>query len=449
MEIKVVKFGGSSLADAAQFQKVAKIVKQDPARRYVVASAPGKRFAEDIKITDMLYECYDRAVRGEEIESLFSVIRDRYRQIIRALGIDLSLEEEFSVIETGFLCHVGRDFAASRGEYLSAKILSKYLGFHFIDAARVICFCEDGSFDAERTNEALSSILARHRYAVIPGFYGSMPNDTIKTFSRGGSDVTGSIVARAAKADLYENWTDVSGFLMADPRVVENPRVIRTITYQELRELSYMGATVLHEDAIFPVRFAGIPINVRNTNDPEAPGTMIVPGNGTVPFETKEIVTGIAGKKGFCVLSLEKDRMNQDVGFNRRVLEILEGRGISVEHVPSGIDTLSLIVDRKEMEGQQEHVVNSICHAVSPDSITIDDHLALIAIVGRGMVRAKGTAYRIFKAIAQADTNIRMIDQGSSELNIIIGVDEADYEKALRSIYLEFDTDNQLKDIVH
>ena len=446
MDIKVAKFGGSSLADAAQFQKVAEIIKDDPTRRYIVASAPGKRFADDIKVTDMLYACYDRAVQGEEIESLFDVVCQRYREFIRDLSLDLSLEAEFSTIENAFLCHVGRDFAASRGEYLNAKILAKYLGFHFIDTARVICFCEDGTFDSERTNAALSEILARHKYAVIPGFYGSMPNDTIKTFSRGGSDVTGSIVARAANADLYENWTDVSGFLMADPRVVENPRVIQTITYQELRELSYMGASVLHEDAIFPVRFAGIPINIRNTNDPRAEGTMIVPGNGTVPFDTREIVTGIAGKKGFCVLSLEKDRMNQDVGFNRRVLEILEERGVNVEHVPSGIDTMSLIIDKRDIQGQQDHVINSICHAVSPDSIALDDHLALIAIVGRGMVRAKGTAYRIFKAIAQADTNIRMIDQGSSELNIIVGVDEADYEKALRSIYLEFDTDNMLKE---
>ena len=432
MEIKVVKFGGSSLADAAQFQKVAKIVKQDPARRYVVASAPGKRFAEDIKITDMLYECYDRAVRGEEIESLFSVIRDRYRQIIRALGIDLSLEEEFSVIETGFLCHVGRDFAASRGEYLSAKILSKYLGFHFIDAARVICFCEDGSFDAERTNEALSAILARHRYAVIPGFYGSMPNDTIKTFSRGGSDVTGSIVARAAKADLYENWTDVSGFLMADPRVVENPRVIRTITYQELRELSYMGATVLHADAIFPLRKEGIPINIKNTNRPQDPGTLIVESTCRQPRFT---ITGIAGKKGFCAINIEKDQMNSEIGFGRKVLQVFEENGISFEHVPSGIDTFTVIVHQSEFMEKEQNVISGIHRAVQPDTLDLESGLALIAVVGRGMRANRGTAGRIFAALSHARINVKMIDQGSSELNIIIGVRNEDFENAVRAIY--------------
>ncbi len=274
--VKVVKFGGSSLSDAVQFQKVRDIILADPARRYVVPSAPGRRFDGDDKVTDLLYRCYDMAVAGEDIDEVFSRITARYDSIVADLGLELDLSQQYQVIKNGFLCHVGRDYAASRGEYLNGLILSKYLGFHFIDAARVIYFKDDGTFDGETTNRLMSELLHRHKYAVIPGFYGSMPNDTIKTFSRGGSDVTGSIVARAACADLYENWTDVSGFLMADPRIVDNPKTISEITYHELRELSYMGATVLHEDAIFPVRHAGIPINIRNTNAPKAPGTLIV-----------------------------------------------------------------------------------------------------------------------------------------------------------------------------
>ncbi len=444
--VKVVKFGGSSLSDAVQFQKVRDIILADPARRYVVPSAPGRRFDGDDKVTDLLYRCYDMAVAGEDIDEVFSRITARYDSIVADLGLELDLSQQYQVIKNGFLCHVGRDYAASRGEYLNGLILSKYLGFHFIDAARVIYFKDDGTFDGETTNRLMSELLHRHKYAVIPGFYGSMPNDTIKTFSRGGSDVTGSIVARAACADLYENWTDVSGFLMADPRIVDNPKTISVITYHELRELSYMGATVLHEDAIFPVRHAGIPINIRNTNDPKAPGTLIVAqaGEGS-GYTTNEIVTGIAGKRGFCVLNIQKDMMNQEVGFGRKVLEAIEKQHICFEHLPSGIDTMSVVLNAHEVEGKMEQIVNDICHAVNPDSVSVDGDLALIAVVGRGMVRAKGTAYRVFKAVSMAEVNIRMIDQGSSELNIIIGVDEHDYEKALRSIYMEFESDNKIK----
>lgn len=444
--VKVIKFGGSSLADARQFRKVKDIVTSDPSRRYVIPSAPGRRFDGDEKVTDLLYQCYDMAVRGESIDDLFQKIMDRYDGIIRDLGLDLDLSAQYTVIKNGFLCHVGRDYAASRGEYLNGLVLSEYLGFHFIDAARVIYFKEDGTFDAEKTNQLMSELLSRHVHAVIPGFYGSMPNDTIKTFSRGGSDVTGSIVARAANADLYENWTDVSGFLMADPRIVDNPKPISVITYHELRELSYMGATVLHEDAIFPVRYAGIPINIRNTNAPEDPGTLIVAKTGDdTPYRTDEIVTGIAGKRGFRVLNIQKDKMNQEVGFGRKVLEVIEEHGICFEHLPSGIDTMSVVLNGHDVEGELDAIVNDICHETQPDSITIDGGLALIAVVGRGMICAKGTAYRVFKAVAQAEINIRMIDQGSSELNIIIGVDEKDYEKALRSIYMEFESDNRIK----
>ena len=434
--VKVVKFGGSSLASAEQFKKVAAIIKAEPCRRYVVPSAPGKRTKNDTKVTDMLYSCYDAASKGEDITNHFGEIEARYNGIISELGLDFSLADEFEAIKNAFIHKAGRDFAASRGEYLNGLILAEYLGFDFIDAAEVIFFNDNGLFDSERTNAVLASELKKHEYAVIPGFYGSMPNDTIKTFSRGGSDITGSIVARAAECDLYENWTDVDGFLMADPRIVENPRVIGEITYRELRELSYMGATVLHEDAIFPVRFAGIPINIRNTNNPEAHGTLIK--SSSDKYDTGNVITGVAGKKGFSVITVEKDMMNAEVGFGRRVLEVLENNDICFEHLPSGIDNMSVIINTHELEGRRERILNGICRAVNPETVDIEDGLALVAVVGRAMVKAKGTAARVFKAISGAGINIRMIDQGSSEISIIVGVEEADFENALRAIYNEF-----------
>ena len=434
--LKVVKFGGSSLADAAQFRKVAGIIKADPSRRYVVPSAPGKRTKNDTKVTDMLYACYDMASRGEDFAEYFCEIEARYNGIISDLGLDFSIASEFETIRNAFIHKAGRDYAASRGEYLNGRILAAFLGFDFIDAASVIFFKENGQLDSERTNTVLAAELRRHEHAVIPGFYGSMPNDTIRTFSRGGSDITGSIVARAAECDLYENWTDVDGFLMADPRIVDNPRVIGEVTYKELRELSYMGAGVLHEDAIFPVRFAGIPINIRNTNNPDAHGTLILPQSGK--FDTGNVITGVAGKKGFSVITIEKDMMNAEVGFGRRVLEVLEVNGMCFEHLPSGIDNMSVIVNTHELEGRRERIVNGICRSVNPDSVEIEDGLALIAVVGRAMVKAKGTAARVFKAISGAGINIRMIDQGSSEISIIVGVEEADFEDAMRAIYQEF-----------
>lgn len=436
MGIKTVKFGGSSLADAAQFRRVGEIVRADSARRYVIASAPGKRTPDDIKVTDMLYRCYEMARAREDITDYFAKIAERYNAIIRDLGLNYDIAGELAYICDGINHHTGRDFAASRGEYLSSLILAKYLKYDFIDAESVIFFKENGSFDAEKTREELRKELKKHERAVIPGFYGVMPNGTIRTFSRGGSDVTGSIVAEAAEAELYENWTDVSGCLMADPRIVENPRPIRTVTYRELRELSYMGASVLHEEAIFPVRAAGIPINIRNTNDANAPGTMIVAG--TSEYDAKTVITGIAGKKGFSVISVEKDLMNSEIGFARKMLDVLEDNGISFEHLPSGVDTMSVIVASNELEGRREKLIASINRACRPDSIVCEDGLALLAVVGRGMVKARGTAARVFDAISGAGVNIRMIDQGSSELNIIIGVEEKDFERALRAIYREF-----------
>lgn len=435
MSLKVLKFGGSSLADAEHFKAVAEIIKAEPERRYVVASAPGKRMSGDDKVTDLLYRCYELAADEQDITEVFNIVKARYNDIIEGLNIDLDLTEVFEKIRVALLNHSGRDYIASRGEYLSAMVLAKYLGFEFIDARKVIFFNDDGSFDAEKTNDVLHARLAKCHNAVIPGFYGSMPNGTIKTFSRGGSDITGSIVARAANATLYENWTDVSGFLMADPRCINNPKPIEVITYKELRELSYMGATVLHEDAIFPVRYSKIPINIKNTNAPEDKGTFIVPETDQV---SKYIITGIAGKVGFSTITVEKGMMNAELGFGRRVLQVLEEHNVPFEHFPSGIDTMSVVISTKELHNKRADIMAGICKAVDPDNIFVEENLALIAIVGRSMVKAKGTAARVFKSLAEAEVNVRMIDQGSSELNIIVGVDSNDYMVALKAIYDEF-----------
>ncbi len=430
---KVVKFGGSSLADANQFIKVANIIKADPSRKYVVPSAPGKRSSKDTKVTDMLYACYDTAVRGGDFIPMFNEIKKRYTDIIDGLGLDISLDSEFETIKHSFMARAGRDYAASRGEYLNGKILSSYLGFAFVDAAEVIYFGENSKLDLEQTCRAVKERLDKVGNAVIPGFYGSMPNDTVKTFSRGGSDITGSIVAAAMNADLYENWTDVSGFLVCDPRIVPNPEPIQTITYHELRELAYMGAGVLHEEAIFPVRKAGIPINIKNTNKPDDPGTMIVEQASC--DDCKFTITGIAGHRGFAAITIEKDMMNSELGFGRKVLEVFENHGISFEHMPSGIDTMSIVVRLDELSECEEDVIKSLRDAVSPDKIEIDRDIALIAIVGRGMKSQRGTAARIFAALAHAKINVKMIDQGSSELNVIVGIGNEYFEAAIKAIY--------------
>ena len=430
--VKVVKFGGSSLASAEQFKKVGNIIRADEDRKYVVPSAPGKRFPEDTKVTDMLYKCYAEAEAGKNIEKSLKAIEERYNEIIKGLGLKLSLKEQFETIKKNFEALAGKDYAASRGEYLNGIIMANYLGYEFIDAATVICFDKDGEFDSEKTNAVCEAKFANIERAVVPGFYGAMPNGKVKTFSRGGSDVTGSIVARALKADMYENWTDVSGFLIADPRIIKNPKGIEAITYKELRELSYMGASVLHEDAIFPVRKEGIPINIRNTNRPEDKGTFIVESTCRKP---KYVITGIAGKKGFCSINIEKSMMNSEVGFGRKVLQVFEDQGISFEHVPSGIDTMTIYVHQDEFEEKEQQVIAGIHRAVQPDFVEMESDLALIAVVGRGMKSTRGTSGRIFSALAHANVNVRMIDQGSSELNIIIGVKNSDFEKAIKAIY--------------
>ncbi len=429
---KVVKFGGSSLASAEQFKKVGEIIKADSERRFVIPSAPGKRDDKDIKVTDMLYACYALAEAGNKFDKELSAIKARYDEIINGLGLKLDLSGEFATINESFKALAGSDYAASRGEYLNGIIMAEYLGYDFVDAATVIFFDENEDFDAKKTNKVLAARLADSEHAVVPGFYGSCPDGKVKTFSRGGSDITGSIVAGAVKADVYENWTDVSGFLVADPRVIHKPEVIETITYRELRELSYMGAGVLHEDAIFPVRQEGIPINIRNTNAPQDNGTWIV---GSTCQKSKYVITGIAGKKEFCAVNIEKDMMNAEIGFGRKVLEAFEQNGISFEHVPSGIDTMTVFVHQDEFMNKEQKVVAAIHRLVNPDAIDIEADLALIAVVGRGMKSTRGTAGRIFSALAHANVNVRMIDQGSSELNIIIGVSNSDFNTAIKAIY--------------
>ena len=429
---KVVKFGGSSLASAEQFEKVGNIIRAEKARRFVVPSAPGKRFSDDIKVTDMLYACYNLAEEGKDFKKQLADIKKRYEEIIAGLKLTLSLDEEFKQIEKDFKEKAGDNYAASRGEFLNGKIMAAYLGYTFVDPAECVFFTEDGEFDAEKTNVALGEKLQKLENAVVPGFYGSLPDGKVKTFSRGGSDITGSIVARAIHADIYENWTDTSGVLVADPRIIDDPVVIETITYRELRELSYMGFSVFHEDAIFPVRREGIPINIRNTNAPDDKGTWIVESTCQ---KSKYIITGIAGKKGFCAINIDKDMMNSEIGFGRKVLNVFEDNGISFEHVPSGIDTMTVFVHQDEFMDKEQQVVSGIHRTAKPDTIDIEADLALIAVVGRGMKSTRGTAGRIFSALAHADINIKMIDQGSSELNIIIGVRNDDFEAAIKAIY--------------
>lgn len=436
MSNKVVKFGGSSLADANQFRKVAAIIKSDEKRKYVVPSAPGKRFSDDIKVTDMLYKCCELAGSGIDFSETFQMIKHRYNGIISELGIDMSLDGDFDFIENELKRSPARDFAASRGEYLNGKVLANYLGYNFVDAADVIIFDTKGSLLLEQTVRAVRDRLRELDNAVIPGFYGRTTEGTVKTFSRGGSDVTGSIIANAVKAEIYENWTDVSGFLIADPRIVENPDVIEVITYRELRELAYMGASVLHEDAIFPVRSAGIPINIRNTNRPEDPGTMIVSDDYDFSGESlRYTITGIAGKKGFSTINIEKAMMNNETGFGMKILSVLYENGLSFEHMPSGIDTMSITLSTEKLAPVRDKVIADIRKAVQPDHIEIEDDISILAVVGRRMKNTRGTVARIFAALAHARINVKLIDQGSSELNVIIGVNEHELPEAIRRIY--------------
>ena len=434
MNTIVTKFGGSSLADSIHFKKVKNIIEGNSDRKYVIPSAPGKRFSKDFKVTDLLYLCHAHVKSGIPLDDVFKLISDRYHTIVTELNLNLDLDNYLNIIKSDIENGATADYTASRGEYLNGIILANYLNIDFIDAKDVIKFNKYGTLNIKETYTLLKDKLSQHERAVIPGFYGSDENGKIVTFSRGGSDVTGALVAASINANLYENWTDVSGFLMADPRIVKNPKKIKTITYGELRELSYMGASVLHEDAVFPVRTSGIPINIRNTNEPEDEGTLIVKN------ETKHenTITGVAGKQNFTVLSIEKSMMNSELGFCRKVLTVLEQHGVSFENMPSGIDSVSVVISDSNLKNKTEVIVDEIKRSCNPDSVVVYPNMALIATVGTGMAYSKGVAARIFNALAESDINIRMIDQGSSEINVLVGIENDDFEKGINAIYNAF-----------
>ena len=432
----VTKFGGSSLADAGQFAKVKSILLMDEARQYVVPSAPGRRFKTDDKVTDLLYKCHRQVENGEDFQETFDLIAARYMDIAEELQLKVDLGAALDEVNEKIAAGANADYCASCGEYLNGLLLADYMGWRFLDSAEVIKFDDNGQLNAELTNDLMAAALSDGVPTVVPGFFGSFADGTVHTFSRGGSDITGAIVARAVNAAVYENWTDVSGFLMADPRIVDDPREISVVTYNELRVLSYMGASVLHEDAMFPVHKAGIPTNIRNTNDPTHPGTIITlnaPADSTHPT-----ITGIAGRKGFSVVSVEKAMMNSELGFGRKVLAAFEDHGVSFEHLPTGIDTMCVVVSGAALAPVREKVLSQIVATTSPDTITVHDYMSIIATVGRGMVSNCGTAARLFSAMSKAGINVRMIDQGSSELSIIVGVDDADYEATIKAIYNAF-----------
>jgi aspartate kinase len=437
MAVKVCKFGGTSMADGNIINNVKKIIESDEMRRFVVVSAPGKRYSNDTKVTDLLYHCYEQLMSTGSCKKAFEAVRARFESIVRELGIDFDIKSILDETERRINEEQSEDFTASRGEYLSARVVAKVLDAKFIDAEDVIFFNDKGNFDDVKSYKAIANAVAGCTRAVFPGFYGRSVEGKVKTFSRGGSDISGAIVARAVNASLYENWTDVSGFLACDPRIVSSPKWIKSLSYKELRELSYMGANVLHADSIFPVRKANIPIQIKNTFRPEDEGTSILP---TARYKLSgRTVTGIAGKKNFTVIFIEKSLMNSEIGFVRKVLSVIESENVPVEHIPSGIDTMSLVISSDALPPKKlERIIEGIKKAVEPDYIRTIDNVALIATVGHGMSSSVGTSARLFNAIASANINIKMIDQGSSELNIIVGVGNEDYENCIRAIYTEF-----------
>ena len=436
MGVKVAIFGGSSVADALQIGKIKNIIENDPDIHYVVVSAPGKRFSDDSKVTDLLYLCKAHIEHNLPYQQIFQVICDRFMAVEVNLGVNVGLKEEFEEIRKNLEAGASADYIASRGEHLNAMLIAAYLGFDFVDSSRIVRFDEKGRFMEELTNKEIAEKLKHHERAVIPGFYGAKVDGTIKTFSRGGSDITGALVARAVGADVYENWTDVSGFLMADPRIVKDPKPISTVSYKELRELSYMGASVLHEDAIYPARIANIPINIRNTNEPENPGTMIT--SEPAKLEEGQIIAGIAGSKDFTVITMYKALLSSERGFIRKMSGVLEDFDIPIEHIPSGVDTLSVVISNKQLGGKLEDILDEFERQLKPDHMEVSDDIALIATVGAGMSLRTGVSAKLFTALAEKKVNIRMIDQGSSEMNIIVGVENKDFEKAIQAIYGAF-----------
>ncbi len=437
--IKVAKFGGTSLADAVQFRKVHDIVIDNDERKFVVVSAPGKRFKDDNKITDLLYLTHAHIKYSVPYDPVLKIIEDRFLEIKDELNLSVDIKHEFEIIREKLNNKCDEDYVVSRGEYLSAVLLADYLGCSFIDAKDVIFFNYDGSVDTKKTNEKLKELTKNIKKAVIPGFYGSYPDGSIKTFSRGGSDITGAIVASAVNADMYENWTDVSGFLMADPRIVKNPKQIKKITYHELRELSYMGASVLHDEAVCPVREAGIPINIKNTNEPDNPGTIIIGSSDMEEgYENEYIITGIAGKKNFTIFYVYKEHMANEVGIIKAALEVFEARGISIDHIPSGIDSFSIVLPTESVEKYTYEILEELKAKLKTDTVKIHNNLSLVATVGINMASRPGISAKLFSALGKNNINIRMIDQGSSEINIIVGVANKDFEAAIKAIYEAF-----------
>jgi aspartate kinase len=434
---KVCKFGGTSMADGNVIKNVKNIIDADSQRKFIVVSAPGKRYSGDVKVTDLLLKCHSEVMRGGNVNAAFAAVRARFVSLVRELNIAFDINSVLDETEALIESERSEDFTASRGEYLSARIMAAVLGASFIDAKDVIFFDANGALDGKKSYKAVADALKDCNRAVFPGFYGCGVDGRVKTFSRGGSDISGAIVARAVNASLYENWTDVSGFLACDPRIVDSPKRIKTISYKELRELSYMGANVLHADSIFPVRSANIPIQIKNTFRPEDEGTSILPISRYRP--SGSVVTGVAGKKNFSIIFIEKSLMNSEIGFMGKVLDVVASAGVSVEHVPSGIDTMSLVVESEGLCGDKlNKLLDGIKSAVNPDTVRVIEDIALIATVGHGMSSSVGTSARLFGAIAAADINVKVIDQGSSEINIIVGVDNQSYEKCIRAIYKEF-----------
>jgi len=437
--LKVAKFGGTSMADAVQLNKVRDIVKSDDERKFVVVSAPGKRYKDDNKITDLLYLTHAHTKYSVPYTPVFKIIEDRFNSIKEELNLNIDLDHEFEIIKNNLDNKCEEDYIVSRGEYLSAMLLADYLQCDFIDAKDVIFFNYDGTVDKDKTHEKLTEALGNSKKAIIPGFYGSYPDGSIKIFSRGGSDITGSIIASAANADIYENWTDVSGFLMADPRIVKNPKQIKKITYQELRELSYMGASVLHDEAVLPARQAGIPINIRNTNAPDNPGTLIVGDDVDCGRNgNDDIITGIAGRKNFTVFYVQKEHMANEVGVIKKALEVFEDKGLSIDHIPSGIDSFSIVLPTESVERIAHEIVEELKVKCNTESVNVHNNLSLITTVGIKMVYRPGISARLFAALGENNINIRMINQGSSEINIIVGVEDKDFENAIKAIYNAF-----------
>ncbi|MBQ8163511.1 MAG: aspartate kinase [Clostridia bacterium] len=434
--LKVVKFGGSSLASGENFAKVKNIINADKSRAVVVVSAPGKRFSGDTKVTDLLYILHAHIKYNAPFDDVFEKVAERYKEIAASCSLKQDIDSELNTIKANLNKKTSVDYIVSRGEYLNAKLMAEYLGFTFVDSADWLIFDYNGKVNFDNSYENLAAIVAKNKKIVVPGFYGSMPDGSVKTFSRGGSDITGAIAAAAIDADMYENWTDVSGIMAVDPRIVANPRPIEKVTFAELRELSYMGAEVLHEETVFPVRSKNIPLYIKNTNDMTAPGTLVMESFDETEAEKKShFITGISGKKHYSIITIAKNRMNEELGYIRKTLEVFEKLGISIEHIPSSIDSFSIIVASADIEPHLHELITRINEKVAPDSIKIANDISLIAIVGRKLASNIGISGKIFTALGNNDINIRVIEQGADELNIIVGVDDKDYSKTIKVLY--------------